>query len=49
MDILNKVVLRRAYLITGDTSYREKALEIFKEAAIQGRAKNSVEMLLVNF
>lgn len=41
--------LRRAYLITGDKSYREKALEIFDEASIQGRAKNSVEMLLTNF
>jgi hypothetical protein len=41
--------LRRAWLITGENIYREKAIEIFKEAAIEGRAKNSVEMLLVNF
>jgi len=41
--------LKRAWLISGDNTYREKASEIFKRAAIKGRAKNSVEMLLVNF
>lgn len=41
--------LRRAYLISGDEEFRQKAKEIFDAAAIEGRAKNSVEMLLVNF
>ena len=41
--------LRRAWLISGENAFREKAKEIFQEAAIEGRAKNSVEMLLVDF
>lgn len=41
--------LKRAWLITGENAYREKASEIFHGAAIEGRAKNSVEMLLVDF
>jgi hypothetical protein len=41
--------LKRAWLISGDNTYKEKAREIFQEAAIEGRAKNSVEMLLVDF
>jgi hypothetical protein len=41
--------LKRAWLITGEDAYREKATEIFQEAGIEGRAKNSVEMLLVDF
>jgi hypothetical protein len=41
--------LRRAYLISGEKAYRDKAKKIFNEASIEGRAKNSVEMLLVNF
>ncbi|WMW24406.1 hypothetical protein RE474_09950 [Methanolobus sediminis] len=40
--------LRRAYLIAGDSSYRDKAEEIFNES-IEGRAKNSVEALLAKF
>jgi len=41
--------LKRAWLISGESAFREKAKEIFQEAAIEGRAKNSVEMLLVDF
>jgi hypothetical protein len=40
--------LRRAYLITGDASYRKKADEIYN-SSIEGRAKNSVEALLARF
>ena len=41
--------LKRAWLISGESAFREKAKEIFQEAAIEGRAKNSVEMLFVDF
>ena len=41
--------LRRAYLITGDKIYREKAENVYKAASIEGRAKNSVEALLIKF
>lgn len=41
--------LKRAWLISGENSYCQKAREIFQGAAIEGRAKNSVEMLLVDF
>jgi hypothetical protein len=41
--------LKRAWLISGENAYRQKAREIFQGAAIEGRAKNSVEMLLVDF
>jgi hypothetical protein len=41
--------LKRAWLISGENAYRQKAKEIFQGAAIEGRAKNSVEMLLVDF
>lgn len=41
--------LRRAYLISGEEALRSRARQIFGEASIEGRAKNSVEMLLVNF
>jgi len=41
--------LRRAYLISGEEVLRSRARQIFEQASIQGRAKNSVEMLLVNF
>jgi hypothetical protein len=40
--------LRRAYLITGDASYRQMARSI-SSSSITGRARNSVEMLLANF
>ncbi|MGC2693023.1 MAG: hypothetical protein WA228_10030, partial [Desulfobaccales bacterium] len=41
--------LKRAWLISGEKAYCQKARKIFQEAAIEGRAKNSVEMLLVDF
>lgn len=41
--------LKRAYLISGEESYKKSAWKIFQEASIEGRAKNSVEMLLVDF
>jgi hypothetical protein len=41
--------LKRAWLISGENAYRQKVREIFQGAAIEGRAKNSVEMLLVDF
>jgi len=41
--------LKRAWLISGENAYRQKAREIFHEAAIEVRAKNSVEMLLMDF
>jgi hypothetical protein len=41
--------LRRSYLISGDESCRAKAQSHFNTASLEGRAKNSVEMLLVNF
>ncbi len=41
--------LRRAWLISGENKYKDKAREIFQKASIKGRAKNSVEMLLVDF
>lgn len=41
--------LKRAYLITGERFYKERAWDIFQEASIEGRAKSSVEMLLVDF
>jgi hypothetical protein len=41
--------LKRAYLISGEDAYREEAYRIFEKASIKGRAKNSVEMILVDF
>lgn len=41
--------LRRAYLISGEENLREKVQQIVQEAGLEGRAKNSVEMLLANF
>ncbi|MGP8330723.1 MAG: hypothetical protein ACT6FB_00010 [Methanosarcinaceae archaeon] len=41
--------LRRAYLITGDTEYKDKANIIYENASIDGIAKNSVEALLIKF
>lgn len=41
--------LKRAWLIMGENAYREMARKIFQKAAIKGRAKNSVEMLFVDF
>lgn len=41
--------LRRAYLITGDEAHREQAKKLLETSALEGRAKNSVEMLLADF
>jgi hypothetical protein len=41
--------LRRAYLLTEDPSIRETAIEVFDRARIEGRARNSLEHLLVQF
>lgn len=41
--------LRRAYLISGDTKYNTKANIIYNDLPTDGRAKNCVEALLVNF
>lgn len=41
--------LRRTYLITGNNKLKKKAKRLLKEAAVEGRAKNSVEQLLVDF
>tara|TARA_B100000315_G_C14513943_1_gene558324 strand:- start:210 stop:854 length:645 start_codon:yes stop_codon:yes gene_type:complete len=41
--------LRRSYLISGNNKLKKKAKRIHKEAAVEGRAKNSVEQLLVDF
>jgi len=41
--------LKRAYLISGDDSLREEAISIFNDAALENRARNSVEMLLIDF
>ena len=41
--------LRRAYLITGKEELRSLARQIFEDASIEGRAKNSVEMILADF
>jgi hypothetical protein len=41
--------LRRAYLISGRNKLRKKAQRYHKEAALEERAKNSVEQLLVGF
>jgi len=41
--------LKRAYLISGDTSMREEAIDIFNAASLKNRARNSVEMLLIDF
>jgi hypothetical protein len=41
--------LRRAYLLTSEPRLQGRAREFFDEARIRGRAKNSVETMLVNF
>lgn len=47
--LLAIVYLRRAYLLTGDNEIRMKAINIFKSAGINDRAKNSVEKLMIGF
>lgn len=41
--------LRRAFLLCGDEGLRGKATKIFQGAGLDGRARNSVENLLVSF
>jgi hypothetical protein len=41
--------LRRAYLISANDDLRTKVQQIVASMALDGRAKNSVEMLLANF
>lgn len=41
--------LKRAYLITGDAKLKSKAKALLKKAKLKDRAKNSVEMLAVEF
>ena len=41
--------LRRAFLISKNESLRKKAKQIFDDAGLKGRAKNSVERHLVKF
>lgn len=41
--------LRRAYLISGEKKLQKKAKRIHRQAGLEGRAKNSVEQLLVSF
>lgn len=41
--------LKRAYFLSGDSKYRIQAKNIFENAEIGDRAKNSVEMLLADF
>jgi hypothetical protein len=41
--------LRRAYLISANADLRTKVKQIVASMALDGRAKNSVEMLLANF
>ena len=41
--------LKRAYLITGDKRLRKKARRVITDAALDGRARNSVELLAAEF
>jgi hypothetical protein len=41
--------MRRAFLITGDKTYREKARQLYSNSLSKKRATNCVENLLVNF
>jgi hypothetical protein len=41
--------LKRAYLITGAKKLKKKALSLSKNANLESRAKNSIEMLSVQF
>ncbi len=40
---------RRAYLLSGDDSFKDEAVKILQGAGLEGRAKSSVEMLLSGF
>lgn len=41
--------LRRSYLLTGDTALKRRAKQIFDKSGLAGRARNSVEHLMVMF
>jgi len=41
--------LKRAYLITGDAKLKRRAIALLKNAKLESRAKDSVEMLAVKF
>ena len=41
--------LRRAFLVSGNATLREKSSIILESAALQDRARNSVELLLADF
>jgi methylmalonyl-CoA mutase cobalamin-binding subunit len=41
--------LRRSFLLSGDKALRKRAMTIFKNAGLDGRAKDSVEHNLVRF
>jgi hypothetical protein len=41
--------LRRAYLLTGDIADKRLARRIFAGSGLEGRARNSVERLMVTF
>lgn len=41
--------LRRAYLLSGDQTYRKRTSEIFQKSQLDGRTSNSVEALLKRF
>lgn len=47
--LLSLDYIKRAYLITGDVKLRRMAKSLIKKAKLEGRAKNSVEMLAVQF
>lgn len=47
--LLSLDYLRRAFLISGDESIKEKVAEICEGLVLHERAKNSVESLLVDF
>jgi hypothetical protein len=40
---------RRAYLISGDETWQTRARDVLAEAALQDRARNSVESLMASF
>ena len=41
--------LRRAYLLTGKLTLKERVADIFAESGLEGRARDSVERLMVTF
>lgn len=47
--ILSIDYLKRAFLLTGDVRLRKKAKAILNEAGLDGRAKNSVELIAASF